>query len=140
MSLSAILRLMAGIFFILPGVVGLAGAAPSALDCRASGPAGTVAFRFLFDESARQASFIWSAGGGRPSAQYFGEAGSENALEPIFNATSISAGFQHSPMDDPTTYRANIDRTNGGLQFIRYNPIRISQGSCSPSAAPSRQF
>ena len=141
MSLPATLRLPATAFLIALGFVGgIAGAAPVSLDCRASGPAGTVAFRLIFDEAAKQASTVWSAGGGRPHAQWFGDSGTDNAIDPIFNATSISAGFQYAAFDDPAVYRVNVDRTNGSVRFIRYNPVRMSEGSCGASAAPPRLF
>ncbi len=141
MSLPATLRLPVNAFLIAFGFVGgIAGAAPVSLDCRASAPAGTVTFRLIFDEAAKQASTVWSTGGGRPHAQWFGDPGTDNAMDPIFNATSISAGFQYAAFDDPAAYRINVDRTNGGVRFIRYNPLRISDGSCSPSATPARVF
>ncbi len=137
MNLPAMLRMLVGTFLILPA---LADAAPVALDCRASGPAGTVTFRFIFDEAAKQASTAWSAGGGRPSAQWFGDTGTDDSMSPNFSATAISADFRKSSVDDPTVYMINLDRTNGGMRFIRYGPVRISEGTCSLSATPSRVF
>ena len=75
-KLSAMGRFVVGTFLVLHGAIGFA--APVTLDGRASGAAGTVAFRFVFDEPAKQASMVWSTGGGRPHAQWFGEAGSDN--------------------------------------------------------------
>src|SRR5262245_32077652 len=96
-------------------------AAPVTLDCRASGAAGTVAFRLVFDEAAKQASAVWSSGGGRPSAPLFGEAGSEHSLGPVgVDAVSIVVPFRQAIPDDPYAYLVAIDRTDGKLRFTRY--------------------
>jgi hypothetical protein len=137
MSLPAMLRLLVSTFLVLPG---LAGAAPVSLDCSGSGPAGTVTFRLIFDEAAKQISTVWAAGGGRPHAQWYGEAGADRLIDPGFSATGISGAFRASPYDDPAVYMVNVNRTNGSMQFTRYGPIRNSQGTCSPSATPSRIF
>lgn len=115
-----------------------AGAEPVALDCSASGAAGTVSFQFIFDEGLRQASAVWSYGGGRPAAQFFGEAGTDNAMSAEFSPTSIAANFRASMVDDPYAYRVNLDRVSGGMAFIRYpgEGINISNGQCAKSAAP----
>jgi hypothetical protein len=140
-SLPANKRLPIITFLIALGFVSsIASAAPVALDCRASGPAGAVTFRFIFDDAAKQASTTWSAGGGRPFAPVFGEAGTDNSIDPAFTVSAISASFRISPVDDPYAHLINIGRTDGSMRFIRYNPLRISEGTCSPSAAPARLF
>lgn len=125
--------------------IGLAGnavnAAPVWLECRASGPAGTVTFRFGFDEAAKQASTSWSAGGGRPARAHFGEVGTDAAFESACTVTSISSSFATSHLNDPYAYRVNIGRTDGSMTFIRYDgSVRFSNGTCSPAAVPDRKF
>lgn len=129
----------AALFVALAGDV--ASAAPVWLECRASGAAGTVAFRLGFDEATNQASTSWSAGGGRPARAHFGETGTDVSQSVSITMTSISALFQTSTIDDPYMYRANINRTDGSLSFFRFDrSVRTSTGSCSPAAAPQRQF
>lgn len=137
-----IANLLAGSALLYVGLGSSAvSAAPVWLECRASGPAGTVTFRFGFDEAAKQASTSWSAGGGRPARAHLGEAGSETAFEASFAMTSISAAFQNSPVNDPYAYRVNIGRTDGSMAFIRYDgSVRISNGTCSPATGPTRMF
>ncbi|MCX7364480.1 MAG: hypothetical protein NTV97_21940 [Alphaproteobacteria bacterium] len=135
-----IAKLLAGNALLLIGLGSSAvGAAPVWLECRASGPAGTVTFRF--DEAAKQASTSWSAGGGRPARAHFGETGTEAAFEASFTMTSISAAFQNCPVNDPYAYRVNIGRTDGSMAFIRYDgSVRISNGTCSSATSPTRMF
>src|SRR5262245_24859054 len=105
---------------VLAGFASPAFAEPVYLNCSATGASGSVSFQFFFDEAANQAATIWSAGGGRPSASYFGEVGTENAFEVTFTAAWIGAQFRMSAYDDPYAYRVNLDRFSGAVAYIRY--------------------
>lgn len=122
---------------VLSGLLsGTAYAAPVWLDCRASGDAGNVNFRMVFDPDTSQASTTWAVGGGRPSAGVVGEIGTDNAYAPEVSPARFWSSFVAYD-GDTSAYSLAINRADGSLIFSRSNgqSARESHGRCAPSAS-----
>lgn len=130
-------RFALGLLTAMPLIGGTALAAPVSLSCSASGEAGAVRFRLLFDEATRQASVQWESGGGRPHTPWYGEVGVDNANAAEVTSHFINIRVNYRPYADPYNYMATIDRNTGALEFARYDGgFRTSMGSCSLGETP----
>lgn len=118
------------------GHASAATAEPIWLQCQATGSAGGFNFRFSFDEATRQASALWSAGGGRPSAPLLGETGTDQSMQGQTTITPsvISAPFRTMLGEGREyAYRVDIDRNTASVGIRSYPEGRdslVSAGTC----------
>lgn len=128
--------------FIALAMPTMASAEPVWLNCSASGEAGSVRFRFVWDEEAHQAFTMWESGGGRPTASFLGAAGTDNAVsgDPRVTAIQVIATFRPSPAiaDNQWAYGVEVNRLDGTMRFTRFSIHRQSYGSCVRATVPRR--
>lgn len=123
-------------------LTGLASAEPVSLTCQASGAQGSVSFSMTFDEASQQASASWQPGGGRPTAPVFGEAGTDNSVQPSISSATVFAPFRSTMLEnDPYAYAVQVDRNSGtvAVRMYRNSGSYMLSGSCQRIAI-QRQF
>ena len=113
---------------------GVASAAGTWLDCRATGAAGAISFKFAFDEQNRSAAVVWPRATGRSA---------DSANRADITLVAVSAVLVNITDGVTYAYQVAINRADGGLVFTHFPQTggrETSNGTCARGAAPGVLF